>query len=184
MGAFQFSLLPNLKKQYEHGGDLLVGKRKSKRPFDRKRPLHLVFRSDLAVGRHSFLMPANKQKARDLLMFFAKKWRIRIWDVSFNSNHIHLLASALDRQSLNHFLRAFPGAAAMAITGARKGHSLLKKFWSVRVYSRIVEWGRAFGIVRRYILKNRLEAEGVISYEPRAKRRSTLAASRLRDLRE
>jgi REP element-mobilizing transposase RayT len=168
----QSNLFSALKYEYEHGGSHLKGKRKSRRPFNRKKPLHLVFRAEQAKGSWSFLQPSNRKKAEALLRFFIEKWQIRLYEFSFNSNHVHLLVRALDKHSLKGFLRSFPGALAMAITGAKKGNALLKEFWSERVYSRIVEWGRSFTIVQRYIRQNTLEALGVIAYTPRKRQRS------------
>ena len=170
MGSRQFSLLPELKRQYEHGGQLLKGKRKSRRPFNRKKPLHLVFRSDEAKGRFSFLMPQNRKKVINLLKRYSCVCQIRIYDSAINSNHLHLLVGALDKRSLIRFLRSFPGALAMSITGSKKASPLTKRFWTVRVYSRIVEWGRGFGIVKDYILQNTLESLGLIPYQPRKNR--------------
>jgi REP element-mobilizing transposase RayT len=119
------------------------------------------------MGSWSFLNPANKSRAEALLQFYVQKWQIHLYEFSFNSNHIHLLAKAIDKHSLKGFLRSFPGALAMAISGAKKGSALLKHFWSERVYSRIVEWGQSFETVKQYIRQNTLEALGVIAYTPR-----------------
>ncbi len=173
----QPSLFSELKREYQYGGDLLKGKRKGRRPFSPKKALHLVFRSDEAKGRWSFLLPSNRKKARVLLDHYINKWQMKLYEVSFNSNHIHLLVKAQDRHGLKRFLRSFPGALAMAVTGAKKGSGLLRKFWSNRVYSRIVEWGRAFSIAKQYVIQNTLEAAGIIPYTPRKHVRGLLRAS-------
>ena len=41
------------------------------------------------------------------------------------------------------------------------------KFWDLLVFSRIVEWGKAFRIVMAYVLQNELEANGEIPYKAR-----------------
>ena len=46
------------------------------------------------------------------------------------------------------------------------------KFWQTRVYSRILSWGREYLSAKKYVLRNALEALGVIVYWPREKRRT------------
>jgi hypothetical protein len=43
-------------------------------------------------------------------------------------------------------------------------------FWNKRPFTRIVEWGREFKSVSRYLLQNTLEAFGFIPYQPRKAR--------------
>ena len=44
------------------------------------------------------------------------------------------------------------------------------KFWDLRPYSKIIEWGREFRSVTRYFLQNTFEALGFVPYQPRRKR--------------
>lgn len=45
----------------------------------------------------------------------------------------------------------------MLVTGARKGRPV-GRFWTGLAYSRVVEWGREFKSVTRYVLLNAFEA--------------------------
>jgi hypothetical protein len=61
--------------------------------------------------------------------------------------------------ALRGFLREFAGRVANLITGAIKGRPA--KFWDGLVWTKIVEWGRQFKNVAKYVLLNLMEAAGV-----------------------
>ncbi len=168
----QLSFLPHLLKlsakelreNREHGGDIRKGKRKIARPFDPKKPMHLVFRSTRARGVRSMLHPKNKKRVDVLVKSVARKSGVRIYQYANVGNHLHLLVSAGVRKDLQSFLRRLSGAIALLITGARKGSS--QRFWDGLVYSRIVTWGREFKTVTLYVIRNLMEAELGIKRDP------------------
>jgi REP element-mobilizing transposase RayT len=162
----------------EHGGDVRSGKRKLARPFSARRPLHVVLRSTRARGAWSFRRPATEARLRQAMREQARRARVRVYEYANVGNHIHLLVRAKHRTELQVFLRSFAGVAARLVTGARKGHPV-GRFWDTLAYSRIVQWGCHFRRVRDYILQNELEALGVISYQPRSRRRSPFSVERL-----
>jgi hypothetical protein len=51
----------------EYGGALSLGKRKSFRPIDTRRTMHLVLRSSRAKGEHSMLRPKFEKRVRRAL---------------------------------------------------------------------------------------------------------------------
>ena len=57
----QLTLFPNQTKKF-FGGALLYKKRKSKRPLSKKDSIHLVLRSEWAMGCNSFLAKRNHQQ--------------------------------------------------------------------------------------------------------------------------
>lgn len=134
-----------------HGGKYARGRRKSARPIVTKRPMHLVMRAEAARGRWSFLRKENAQKIRTLVSAFGKRWQVRVYEAGNGGNHLHLLVRGQTRAGIRSFLRALSGAIAMAITGAKKGNPLSKRFWDKLVFTRIVEWGRAFEIAKDYV---------------------------------
>jgi len=71
------------------------------------------------------------------------------------------------REGIQNFFRVLSGQLAEHVTKARKGMPFKGKFWDRLLYSRIVEWGREFVSVCKYILQNELEANGVIPHQPR-----------------
>src|SRR5262249_7063466 len=83
----------------------------------------------------------------------------------------HALARIAHRKSFQDFLRVFSGRIAQFIAGAVKGSPFGKRFWAP-VFTRILEWGKSFLTVKRYVMKNELEATGEISYTPRKPSRS------------
>ena len=83
----------------------------------------------------------------------------------FLSKPLHLVM----RSEIASFLKVFSGVIAKKILQ----HSKIKisKFWTERVYSRIVQWGRDYKGVINYILQNELEAKGLIAYKSRKTKR-------------
>ena len=149
------------------------GKRKVSRPFDSKRPLHVVLRSTRARQEWSLLRPKNRVLIERLLKSCALLYGIKIHRFVNVGNHLHLMLSAsgahhpcaknqrylLARTDLASFLRQFAGSIAFKITKASKANPV-GKFWDELVYSRIVSWGREFEIVMNYLIKNIFEAAG------------------------
>jgi len=152
------------KRVPHHGGMHAQGKRKTRRPIDRKQALHVIFRSSKAKGRLS--LHRFRQAIATLLQLQSKRWGIRCYEVSINSNHIHLLIKGRDRLGIQNFLRVFPGRVAQIVMRTRKG--LAGKFWDHLVFTRIVAWGRDFFGAKAYVFQNELETRGLIPYRARA----------------
>ncbi|MGK5083668.1 transposase [Bdellovibrionota bacterium FG-1] len=149
-----------------HGGDLNQGKRKTARPIDPKQAVHLVLRSSMARGQYSMLRKANSEAIEALLQKLAKKWDVRVFRYANVGNHLHLLLRVRSRAVWKRFLRQFAGGIAMIVTGARKGHgrapnSTGRTFWDELAFTRIVNFGRDFDRVARYLVKNLFEAMGI-----------------------
>ncbi len=170
MKARQLKLFDDINnKKSEHGGDLAIGKRKQLRPLSTKKPIHLVLRTRSATGPMSLLL--HSRFIRKLITLLCQRFAIVLYELSVNSTHIHLLIRIHDREGFKNFLRVFCGKSAMAITGARCGKPLEKKFWDLLPYTRLAQWGRAFKTVRKYVIQNQLESLGIISYQPRHRRK-------------
>src|SRR5579885_1177964 len=142
----QLSFLP--KPPREYGGSTSKGKRKIRRPFDPKRPLHLSLKS--VSGARSLLRPELKWRVWEHLDRIARKRNVRVYRYANVGNHLHLLVQARSRRDFQAFLRELAGAIAVSATGAAKGRPA--KFWDGLAWSMVVEWGRQFRNVARYIL--------------------------------
>lgn len=154
----QLSFLP--KVRFDHGGDIGKGKRKTMRPFDPKKAMHVVLRSSRAKGTWSLLHPKNKLHIHRIIYETADRCGVRIYRFVNVGNHIHLLFRAKSRKNFQTFLRIISGIIATLVTGATKANPV-GKFWDKLAYSRIVSWGREFKALHAYLIKNLLEALGV-----------------------
>lgn len=170
------------KSKLEHGGLHAIHRRRSRRPLDTKKPVHLVLRSDLAKGPRSLLK--NQKLVLRVLEKFSKRFRITIYEKAICGNHIHCLVKAKTRHELQNFFRVFAGQVAQEILRAyplqkseRGGtpkawgcQKNLRTFWSLLLYSRVVSWGREFKSVRAYVILNIKEALGLMPYKKRRAR--------------
>ena len=143
-----------------HGGSLRQGKRKIARPIDSKRALHVVLRSYRARGDWSMLTKRNKGIVALLVDDTAKRFGVKVYRFENVGNHLHILLRGRRRREIQNFLRVLPQRIMFQITGARKGNPR-GRFWDVLAYSRVVQWGREFKIVKNYLGKNMLEALGL-----------------------
>jgi REP element-mobilizing transposase RayT len=177
----QLSFIRNPRR--DHGGILALGKRRSRRPLNINKPVHLVLRSDLAKGSRSLLR--NQALVLRTLEKFAKRFHICIYEKAVCGNHIHIFAKANSKRDLQNFFRVFAGQVAQGIlqkfplqkheqkafTGRRGGTPQHRKnqrtFWSFLLYSRIVSWGRDYQRVVNYVVRNTKEALGLIPYKER-----------------
>jgi hypothetical protein len=162
MRSQQFSFFARAPLDY--GGNVRAGKRKIQRPFDRKRPVHLVFRSSRAKGEWSFLNRRNKGRVHALLLELTQKYGIKLYQFENVGNHLHLLAKFPGRSELKTFLRVFTQRLMFLVTGARKGNPR-GRFFDGIAYSKVISWGREFSAVKAYLWKNALESLGFSSRE-------------------
>jgi REP element-mobilizing transposase RayT len=124
---------------------------------------HLVLKSRLPILK----LKRNKALIANLLFKTSERFRIKIYNNSLNSNHIHLLVKAQNQKDLHNFLRLFAGQVAQRISHAVKGKKNSNSFWLKPVWKRIVHWGRDFLNLHNYIYRNQLETLGLIPYLPR-----------------
>ena len=79
--------------------------------------------------------------------------KIRIYQKSFNWNHLHLLIQIPSRKAYNSFIRRFSAEIAKATNNSG--------VFELRPYTRVVSWGRDFKTVKNYHGKNNAEAWGL-----------------------
>ena len=115
------------------------------------------------------MLRAEKNRAiQGILERAAKANGVRIYERANSGNHLHMVVRARTRKGFQNFARTVGALVARAVTGAKKG-SPGGKFWDKLVYSRVVEWGRAFRFATNYVAVNELEGQGVGSYRKRPK---------------
>ena len=171
---YQQLLSPSLHQPLEHGGELSIGRRKTRRPVVTRRSMHVVLRADSARGTSSLLAPAHARYLKNLIPSLASRWGVTVYQMANAGNHLHFLLRAKTRAGFQNFLRVLAGKVAQKVTGSQRGRPLQKRFWGLLAYSRVVEWGRSFLTVKRYILQNEQEANRKIPYQPRGKSKPSL----------
>lgn len=171
-----FQSLHKALNQKSFGGSLLKGNPKVARPISTKKAMHLVLRSSLARGERSMLKPERARRIQKLIYVQADRFGVRVYRYSNSGNHLHLSVKASSRMEFSNYLRAITGLIARITLGVERGTPLrllrgeLRKFWDARPFTRIVEWGKDYIRVSKYLMQNTLEAIGFIDYEPRAYR--------------
>ena len=145
----------------EHGGTINYRKRKSARPFDPHLPIHVVLRSEKAKGKNSMLRKKHKSEIEKLLYCLANKYEIKIYEFANSGNHLHLLIRAKIKFQLQNFFREFAGRISLMIYKGKR------KFWTSKVYTKIIKWGRHFKNVSIYVIQNNLESLKLIPYQSR-----------------
>lgn len=105
-----------------------------------------------------------------LLQVLSKQFHVRLDQISINTNHLHLLVHAKERSAFQSFLMAVSGRIAQRMTGSKKGSPQQEKFWDFIPFTRIVEWGKDFFWTKAYVIKNQLETDGIIPYQPRQRK--------------
>ena len=149
------------KSQSEFGGSLSKNKRKSKRPLNVKRPIHIVFRSTKAIHKFSLFHPNNKANINALVYDLSLKYKIRIYNFVNSGNHLHLLIHSKDKLNLQNYFRELASKIALFIYSG-KG-----KFWTSIVYTKLLSWGKQFKNVDHYLIQNELEVLKAIPYQSR-----------------
>ncbi len=158
-----------------------INKRRSRRSLNPKNPLHITLRSELAKGSRSLMR--HRTHIRKVILRSSKRFEVKVYELAICGNHLHLLIKGRRRCDIQSFFRVLAGHIAQEILkqnplsekerggapkkGCKKNR---RKFWSLLLYSRVVSWGRDFGNVSRYIIRNTLEALNLIPYRERSGR--------------
>ena len=139
-----------------HGGELTVGKRKTRRPLDRRKPIHLVLRSSRATGQLSFLHAKNKIVVEKIIKKQAAKFGVKIAKAANVGNHIHLLLRFSHRKSFQSFLISVSGMIARFVTKARKGIKF-GRFWDTLAFTRVITSSFVYLTIYEYVVANQIE---------------------------
>ncbi len=148
------------------GGSVLKSNPKSARPLSTKESIHLVLKSQYAVGNKSMLQTENVKAIESIVHRQAKSCGIKVYHYVNVGNHIHLVIKLSRHHLYAKFIRAVTGLIARHVMKKERGLTptepgkYLKKenFWMARPFSRIISWGKDFLTVTRYMRKNKTQA--------------------------
>jgi REP element-mobilizing transposase RayT len=140
-----------------HGGGLYTGRRKERRPFVPRAPLHLVLRSSKARGDLNLLRARNAAQVKAVLQQQSRRHHTTVLEWVNVGNHLHLKVRSNSRQDFAAFLKSFAAMVARAITRARRGH-VFGKFWDTLAFSRVLRSKFESHVLDRYLSANALEA--------------------------
>jgi hypothetical protein len=133
-------------------------KRIQARPVVPKRAHHVTLRASQARGEWSFLKPKNYALVTHLLRRQAKRHFVALESFVNVGNHLHLKVRPQTREGFANFLRSVTCLLSRAITGARKGRPLTKRFFDALAWSRVVRTWAEEKILNQYFDDNALEA--------------------------
>ena len=163
----QSEFLKSNRLKKEHGGSLLVGKRKGRRALSTTHAIHLTIKSDLK----GVFNPGNRN-LEQLIRKTADKFHVRIYETALNWSHIHCVVKIKDRKDYNAFIRALTSILAVKI---RKHKNFTGKVFTLRPFTRILSWGRDFKNVLSYLVLNQLESLGLLARPKKTKKKKKLS---------
>ena len=140
------------KQKLFHGGKLSIGKRKTQRTLCSKKSIHLVLKSKKPILR------LNKEKVITASKKYAKRFGVKIYQESVQRDHYHVLIKISSRQSYNQFIRALTSYLA---------RHLGRGLWKLLPFTRVINWGRSYQTVNKYIQMNEREILGLQPYRKR-----------------
>lgn len=151
---------PSAKREFKrrliHGGAASKGKRKLRRPLATKKWIHLVLKSNKAIGKLSMLSSRNAVFIDKLITVKAKKFGVEMKEFVNMGNHIHFQIRIATRESFQNFLRSISNLIARHVTGARKGKRF-GKFWQDLAFTRVIVSAFELTGLERYLLANKIQ---------------------------
>jgi REP element-mobilizing transposase RayT len=158
----------------QFGGKLLKGNAKRARPLSTKEAIHLVLKSQQAVGSRSMLRPKNARVIERTIRKNARTFGISIYHYVNVGNHLHLVIRLTHLRLYQPFIRATTGTIARHVAQRQRGRGLRgsgagvgagagatrakQNFWVARPFTRLVAWGRDYSRIKRYMIKNQNQA--------------------------
>jgi hypothetical protein len=133
-------------------------KRIARRPVTPRKPHHITLRATQARGEWSFLKAKNYANVKTILRRQAARHFVKLESFVNVGNHLHLKVRPKTREGFANFLRSITCLISRAITGARKGCPLKKRFFDVLAWSRVLLTWAEEKVLARYFDDNALEA--------------------------
>ncbi len=179
MARIKEQILPAFDRQkaFSFGGACSArGNPRAARPVVTKRPMHVVMRSSLARGHFSLWM--HHRALVECCLRQGRRFGVKVIDFTNAGNHIHLIVQARSREAYRGFIRAVAGLVPRIVLRVEKGRSLVGEFpqwkeresvgfWDARPFTRVVEWGRDFNALKRYLVFNRAGMQGLLRLSAR-----------------
>ena len=138
---------------------MLKSNPKAKRPISTAEAIHLVLKSQHATGKHSMLHSYNAKKIEAVIRSQAKFWGLKVYHYVNVGNHLHLVIKLNNRRSFNPFIRAITGLIARHVLNAERGSAKEVQFWVARPFTRIINWGKDYLNINKYMQKNKGQAK-------------------------
>jgi REP element-mobilizing transposase RayT len=181
----------NWKHRLSHGGSLRQKRAGRKaRPLSTREPIHLVFKANRERIKGGLRNAKRFALIHRILRKYAKRFWIKVEQVSIQHDHIHFVIRAPRRAKFWDFFRVFAGQVAQQfekegllsvanrdIKGRRsesatgtpgrvhKASKSLLRLWKYRPFTRVVVGWKAYQIVRDYVQLNEKEVTGQIRYQ-------------------
>jgi putative transposase len=157
--ARQRSFFKSNKFQYQHGGELRRKRAgRGKRPLSTKDALHVVFKMNREAHRPGLRNYKSYALSMRVIDRYAKRFFIKVIQISIQGNHIHALIRAHKRSLFHHFFRVVAGQIAQGlgrhVADTPKDAQKKVTFWKYRPFSRVVKSWTAEKTVRNYIQLN------------------------------
>jgi len=132
----------------EFGGALNKGRRKTARPLDSKRSLHLVFKCT-----NPFLLLRRRDEIEKEIFRMSHRFGLKVYRIAVQADHIHLSVRIPSRVLYCRWIRGLTSRLVQRIPGLK---------FALRPYSRIVSWGREFKAIGKYIFANFQEGDFIL----------------------
>lgn len=107
--------------------------------------------SSRAKGAWSLSHRKNRSRVASMIYSYANRYGVHVYQANHQHQEIVLLVKAKDRKALADFLRVLAGRVAVILTGAKKGVKKIGKFWNFLTWSKLVNWGKEFFVLARFI---------------------------------
>ncbi len=169
----QLNFIPANKSKKEHGASLLEGKRKGRRALSTKHAIHLILKSDLT----GVFNPGNR-RLEQLIRSTAERFHVRIYETALNWSHIHCVIRIKDRNNYNALIRVLTSTLAIKI---RKYKNFTGKVFTLRPFTRILNWGKDFKNVLAYLVVNQLEASGLLVRPKKAEKKRKKKTEKMKE---
>ena len=145
------------------GGSLRKSNPKTKRPNSTRQAIHLVLKSQYAVGKHSMLHSYNTKKIESVILSQAKFWGVKIYHYVNVGNHLHLVIKLNKRRSFSPFIRTITGLIARHVLNAERGSAKKVQFWVARPFTRIISSGKDYLNINKYMKKIKAKQKSTLS---------------------
>ena len=157
------------KRQRFFGGNLLRSHPKEARPLSTKEAVHIVLKSEWAIGPASLLRHADF--VDQTIRYWAKKCGVEVYQLVNVGNHLHLVVRLTKLSLYKKFIRTITALIARHVGQRRRGPARSSitdeanqpeshfQFWLARPYTRIIAWGKDWENILKYMRKNRLDAQ-------------------------
>jgi putative transposase len=160
------------KHRYQSGGRLRNLKAgRGERKLSRKEPIHAVFKTHKHMLRSGLRTHLNFQLTTEIIHRYAKKFFVKLEQVSVQHDHIHFVIRTSKRTQFHAFFRVVSGQIAQQLgkLGRLRVPQITlpknqQRLWKYRPFSRVVFGRKGFKTAMDYVRLNEKEAQGKIPY--------------------